>query len=104
MPDPGSPWERENPEDGFGYTPLIALTIGTHKIEGAFAYQAAKTNRQIMYQFSKMVPDYRRFYEDAEAFYRRLCVAMGVDHEPVFDEDEYKKSQHYQDLVSGRRA
>jgi len=21
MPDPGSPWERENPNDGFGYLP-----------------------------------------------------------------------------------
>lgn len=22
MPDPGSPWERENPDDGFGYLPF----------------------------------------------------------------------------------
>jgi hypothetical protein len=26
MPDPGSPWERENPSDGFGYLPFPIRT------------------------------------------------------------------------------
>ena len=26
MPDPGSPWERQNPNDGFGYLPFPIRT------------------------------------------------------------------------------
>lgn len=76
---------------------LDQLVEWPEKIEGASAYQAAKSNRQILYQFAKLVPGYRPFYN-------RLCVAMGVVPEPVFDEEEYKKSQRYQDLVSGKIA
>lgn len=83
---------------------LVELVDMNHKIEGATAYQAAKSNRQIQYKFAKMIPGYRAFYEEAEDFYKRICAAMGVDPEPVFDEDEYKKSQHYQDLITGRRV
>lgn len=83
---------------------LDQLVEWPERIEGASAYQAAKSNRQILYQFAKLVPGYRPFYEEAEAFYNRLCVAMGVVPEPVFDEEEYKKSQRYQDLVSGKIA
>lgn len=83
---------------------LDQLVEWPEKIEGASAYQSAKSNRQIQYQFAKLVPEYQPFYEEAEAFYNRLCAAMGVDPEPVFDKEEYMKSQHYLDLVSGRRA
>ena len=84
--------------------PLSKITTMNHRCEGMTAYQAAKSNRQKMYQFAKMVPEYRSFYDEAEAFYVRLCAAMGVDPEKIFDKEEYKKSQYYLDLVSGKRA
>ncbi len=83
---------------------LEQLTDMRERIEAASAYQAARGNRQILYQLVKLIPSYRAFYEEAEGLYNRLCAAMGVEPEPVFDEEEYKKSQRYQDLVSGKIA
>ncbi len=70
--------------------------------EAASAYQAARANRQIMYQLAKLVVPYRDLYDKAEALYREVCECMGVTPEEVFDEDEYKKSKRYRDILEGR--
>lgn len=69
---------------------------------GALVYQEAKGTRQRLFQMTKIIPSFRDLYEEAEAFYAKVAERLGVSTEAVFDIDEYKKSQHYLDIVEGR--
>lgn len=68
----------------------------------AGTYQSIKGGRQLMYELAKEDPDYRSLFEQSQDLYFSLCERMGVPVEPIFDIDEYKKSQRYQDIMSGR--
>jgi hypothetical protein len=70
--------------------------------EAAGAYQSAKGCRQVMYQLAKLDPSYRDLFDEMQATYEKVCDRMDVPPEPVFDEDEYKKSDRYRAIMEGR--
>lgn len=68
----------------------------------AVLMETAKSNRQTMYVVAKQFPEFRGDFEHADRHYYDLCARLGWDPEPVFDYDDYVKSQRYQDILSGR--
>lgn len=71
------------------------------KCLAAYAYQAAKSNRQCMYNLVKSMEAYSLLYLEADDYYKAVCTTLGVEPEPVFDLDEYQKSNRYKDIVEG---
>jgi hypothetical protein len=70
--------------------------------EAASAYQAARGSRQIMYGLTKKDERFRDLYDKTQALYLEVCERFEVPAEPVFDEDEYKKSDRYKAIMEGR--
>lgn len=89
----------------------IAPPLGDHTTYSTTAWIAMlhtvdglKGARQLLYQAMKHEPRLREDYERAEQAYRDLALKFGIPVKPVFDEDEFRKSQRYQDIMSGKIA
>lgn len=72
------------------------------EIAKATAFQSLKTARQTTYDLAKKDASYSAIHEDIQRLYEAMCYHLGATPEPVFDRDEYEKSQRYRDILEGR--
>lgn len=72
------------------------------KIMALDVWKGTRASRQFLYVLAKEIPAYRALYEEQQAFYEKVSAEFGLTPEPVFDEEEYRKSDRYKAIMDGR--